>query len=198
MARVFSAREREWIHTSADPDCTLWRAWGAKEAAFKVVSKLEGAPPPFNHVRFRVAESEPGTGVVSYGAMDTPFREEPGGAGEYVHIAAWSPGEASLLEATVEPLPQGPPPIEVLTDRERRAVHSPASGWVRVRARAAVAQLLRVAERDVEIVCAPGPPGRAIPRLFLRGEPGEWDISLSHHGRFLAWAVRGPEHQEGR
>jgi phosphopantetheinyl transferase (holo-ACP synthase) len=193
MARVFDLREREWIHASADPDRTLWLAWAAKEAAFKVVSKLEGAPPPFSHLRFLVSERDGRGGVVRYGALDIPFREEPGGGVEHLHVVAWSPGEDASLEARVEALPEGPPPVEVLSDRERPAVYSPMSGWIRVLARADVARRLGIAEDGVEIVCAPGPPGRGIPWLFLHGEQSEWDVSLSHHGRFLAWALRGPK-----
>jgi hypothetical protein len=192
MARVFDDREREWIHASPDPDRTLWLAWAAKEAAFKVVSKLEGAPPPFRHHRFLVSEREGAGGVVRHGELAIPFREEPGGAGEHLHVVAWSPGRDASVEARVEPLPEGSPPVEVLTDRERRAVYSTMSGWVRVLARADVARLLGLADDDVEIVCAPGPPGRGIPWLHVRGDRGAWDVSLSHHGRFLAWALRGP------
>ena len=203
LERVFDQPERERILSAPDVDRALWRAWGAKEAAFKVVSKLRGSPPPFSHTRLRVTRDDPGGGVVSYGDVRVAFMETPGDSDVRVHVLAWPAGDPSHLETRIEVLPQGPPQIEALTDRERRAVHSPASGWIRVMARAHAAAVLGVPETDVEIACSPGPPGRGIPRLLVGGEPADWDISLSHHGRFLAWVLRGPaapaeRPQEGR
>ena len=42
------------LDASDRPDELLWRLWAAKEAAFKVVSKIRGAPPLFVHPAFRV------------------------------------------------------------------------------------------------------------------------------------------------
>jgi len=203
LERVFDDRERERILSAPDVDRALWRVWGAKEAAFKVVSKLRGAPPPFSHTRLWVTRDDAEGGVVSYGDSHVSFVETPRDSEGRVHVLAWPEGDLSRLETRIELLPGGAPPVETLTDRERRAVYSVASGWIRVLARAHVAGILGVPETQVEIVCSPGPPGRGIPRLLVGGEPGGWDISLSHHGRFLAWALRGPaatgeRPQEGR
>jgi hypothetical protein len=51
-----------------------------------------------------------------------------------------------------------------------------------------MASPLGVPEGDLEIGCGPGQPGRRIPKVLLRGEEIPVDLSLSHHGRLLAWA----------
>ena len=54
LARVLSVEERALVTRSPAPATKLWRLWAAKEAAYKVVSKVRGAPPPFVHAQFRV------------------------------------------------------------------------------------------------------------------------------------------------
>lgn len=76
-------------------------------------------------------------------------------------------------------------------------MHSFPSAAVRMLARAALAETLGAHEGDVEIVCDPGVTGRRPPRVFLRGEPAPCDVSLSHHGRWVAWALL-PQNQAGR
>ena len=43
MARVFDAREREWIGAAADPDRTIWLAWAAKEAELQALCLRAGS-----------------------------------------------------------------------------------------------------------------------------------------------------------
>ena len=75
-----------------------------------------------------------------------------------------------------------------LTPRELDAVHSRASLAVRIAARASIAEALSVDEHRIEIVCAPGKPGRRPPAVFVDGEPDTVDVSLSHDGHWIAWA----------
>jgi len=75
------------------------------------------------------------------------------------------------------------------TEREADAIHSVPSAAVRIRARQALALALGVEAAAVEIVCDPGVKGRRPPRVLLGGEPAPADVSLSHHGGWIAWAV---------
>ena len=65
-ARVLDAAGLAAVRGAEDPDLELWCRWAAKEAAYKVVSKLTGEPPPFVHRAFVVAwdrsETPIGTG----------------------------------------------------------------------------------------------------------------------------------------
>ena len=77
-----------------------------------------------------------------------------------------------------------------LSTRELGMVHSRESAAVRVGARKDLATLLRVEEKRVEIVCGPGPSGKLPPQVLIDGHPANADVSLSHDGRWIAWAVR--------
>ncbi len=85
-----------------------------------------------------------------------------------------------------------------LTDRELEAVYSRESAAVRLGARADLAELLRVDQGRLEIVCAPGPAGRRPPQVLLDGHQAPADVSLSHDGRLIAWVLWvEPETGEG-
>lgn len=79
-----------------------------------------------------------------------------------------------------------------LTSREADAVYSRASAAVRLGARAHLARRLGVDEGRLEIVCAPGRTGQRPPRVLVDGAPAAADVSLSHDGRWIAWAVCVP------
>ncbi|MDX1568780.1 MAG: 4'-phosphopantetheinyl transferase superfamily protein, partial [Longimicrobiales bacterium] len=72
VERVFTFEEALVIYESEDPDRAVWRAWAAKEAAFKVVSKLMGDPPPFQHSAFQFSPE----GRVTYRGTEIPVRIE--------------------------------------------------------------------------------------------------------------------------
>ena len=75
------------------------------------------------------------------------------------------------------------------TPHEADAVHSFPPAMARVLARPALAQALGADEGDVEIVCEPGVTGRRPPRVLVAGRPAPCDVSLSHHGSWVAWAL---------
>ncbi len=52
--------------------------------------------------------------------------------------------------------------------------------------------LLDLKDGEAAIRREPAPRGLLPPRLFIRGEPSGIDISLSHDGRFAAWAFLAP------
>ncbi len=79
----------------------------------------------------------------------------------------------------------------LFTERERGAVHSLASAAARIAARMGIGRALEVDPGRIEIVCDGPAVGRTPPRLLLDGESGTLDVSLSHHGRWVAWAVSG-------
>jgi hypothetical protein len=190
LERVLDPEERAAVVESDDPHLALWTRWAAKEAAFKVVSKLRGAPPVFVHRAFGVRG-----GVVEYEELRLPFRVlRDGPVLHVVSTAGADPASATVRTARLgDPGAPWDGPLESLlarlTPREADAVHSRPSGAVRLGARATLASALGVPERRLEIVCAPGPVGRRPPMVLLDGAPAAADVSLSHHGDWIAWAV---------
>lgn len=200
LQRVFTPEERERIRHSTDPHQTLWTIWAAKEAAFKVISKIAGEPPVFRHADFRVA-----------GPPDTPIRRVIHGATEVevgvdphprrILVWAWDGDmpEIMVARATVEDglatLGLGRDWTDwedaVLRPEERDAAHSLSSALVRILARRDASRVLGAEEEELAVVCGPGDPGRRPPFLHRGGHLARGaDLSISHDGAELAWAIR--------
>ena len=201
LSRVLNDVEQRALASAADPDAALWRLWSAKEAAFKVVSKVRGAPPAFVHTAFRVDLPGPLTkndlGSVEWEEISVFIRwhEMPGrvAALAWNGVAAdvpleWAWGAAADLDP--EPTASMDALLLKLSERERRPVHSRNSALVRLAARAALARALGVDEARIEVVCGEGPKGRVPPEALIDGRAAPADVSLSHHGEWLAWAIR--------
>ena len=209
VERVFDPQEQAAIRSASDGDLELWSRWAAKETGFKVISKLIGAPPPFAHRAFKVdwtkSTDEVGEeemvrqGRVTYAEHEARVSVwlQPGGVHAVGYGAPGGPSERATLVRRVVPLdsPRSPwdAPLEELetrfTERERDAVYSLRSAAVRLGARKDLAQALDVDEKRLEIVCDPGPTSQRPPRVLLDGERTAADVSLSHDGRWIAWAI---------
>ncbi len=207
IERVLSPSERQLLDASSDPTLELWCLWAAKEAAYKAVSKLRPDPPVFSHAAFVVDWADPTTpsgpsapvrsGVVRFEEVLTPVAvTRPPGALHALAHASFPAQASPTVGWGLEPLASPgaawhgtlPELMEHLSAQEQEAVHSVQSAAVRLAARAVIATALRVDERRVEIVCDPGPYGRRPPRVHLDGTPTGADVSLSHSGRWIAWA----------
>lgn len=231
LERILSVEEARRIRSADRPDTLLWLFWAAKEAAYKVVSKLRGEPPPFVHARFQVAVEPAGsapfgeapppslTGTVTWEEHVVPFRATVGP--ERIHAVAWwgARGRAAIdgksaaedgkardgrgaprglsagISVGLSTLPADSAErwredlSSRFTPREWAAVHSRPSAVVRLEARAELARRLDAPEREVEIVCPGDAPGRTPPQVLRDSRRARADVSLSHHGRFVAWAV---------
>lgn len=209
LDRVFTEEERERIRASDLRDRTLWTLWAAKEAAFKVVSKLLGSPPVFRHADFQVlgAPGEPLRRVL-HTASQVQVEVGVEADDHRVLVWAWNGGRAEILVArssvadALSLLGLGTSRSDwetsVLQPEELESVHSLASALVRLMARRDAARMLGTPEAELTIVCGPGDPGRRLPFLHRRGRPApEMDISISHDTGELAWAIRRREPSQG-
>jgi phosphopantetheinyl transferase (holo-ACP synthase) len=213
LGRVFDAEEQEEIRAADLSDAELWCQWAAKEAGFKVISKVLGGPIPFVHRAFKVAWTarhpvdlearQPDEALIRHGTVGHLGHE----ASVSVHllpgaihaVASWSETAGTKpvriktrVARTDTPGSRWEAPLRQLmrrfSDREADAIRSRESAAVRLGARDEVARLLGLDERRFEIVCAPGPASRRPPRVLLDGLETEIDLSLSHDGRWIAWA----------
>lgn len=232
VERVFAEVERERIKCGPDPDLEIWLGWAAKEAAYKVISKLRGEAPIFAHRAFvvrwdldeapREHDDEEGddwdasadstgsfdfsrAGVVHYEDFVLPVRVQAAVESGFVHALSWqAPGVAAAsspmpkgimraverLDRPGAPWSGGRESLESrLTEREREPVHSLLSAAVRVGARHDACKLLDVEPHRLEIVCRPGRIGRRPPVVLVDGAPASVDVSFSHDGPWIAWAL---------
>ena len=203
MDRVFTPVEREQILGAAAPTIALWKTWAAKEAAFKIASKLrEGVV--FAHHAFEVEGLSAGERArVRFDGLEFRVRWET--ALDYVHCigqyARERAADAYDRRNTVEGgldwrrfftsiAREGQPLDGALSRAEQESVYSTASARARLLAR-------RLMERwDVqgaEIVRLWQSWRLGPPVVALEGTPlAAFDVSLSHDGRFVAAAVVGP------
>jgi len=220
LQRVFSPEEQEDIRTSLNPDRALWMRWAGKEAAFKTVSKAQGSAPIFNHPSFRTTvfgrrgalpDGAPPPdnpmsrfGQVEYERFLLPLRIEV--VGTTLHAVTWTPDPGHDIppfvwgsQEAVGPTHDWRGLLEArFSAKEWDCVSHRASALARLAARRSLAASLKVEDTAIEIGCGPGEPGRRIPKVLLGGEEAPVDLTLSHHGRLLAWAYLIPPQLKGR
>jgi phosphopantetheinyl transferase (holo-ACP synthase) len=137
--------------------------------------------------------------------------------GEHVHLVGWGVGHPSppALEVGLEGSWDLEGELEDyrshFSELEWEGVHSIHAAEARLRARERLEAWLKRLERGtggarpaaagsgqgssrVEIITSGERPGRTPPRVRVLGqERPDLDLSLSHHGRFVAWALLVPE-----
>lgn len=229
LRRVLAEEEHGWLEEGGPEEhrpLRLWSLWAAKEAAFKVVSKLGVPPPVFRHRGFvcslEVDEGRCRDVLCVRGLVRGPEVEDAYGPdgppavvavegtsdGEHVHLVGWPQArdagtlEAPPLETGLEGSRERSTSLEDLRDLfselEWEGIRTVAAAEARLRARDRLAGYLRRASGRpspprVEIVTSGERPGRTPPRIRVDGtDRPDLDLSLSHHGRFVAWALLVP------
>ncbi len=165
--RVFSAVERKAIAASTDPGRERWVFWAAKEAAYKLLRAADSTTV-FSPRKFEVTRVGPSRASVRWQDrvlhVDLEIRQRA------VHAVARGRGRRHVVLATAEHHGADP------------------SRSVRALAIETLAQHLGAAPGELRIERARGCP----PVLFLRDRPMGGGLSLSHHGRYVAFACERP------
>jgi len=173
--RVFDPSERALIAASTQPGRTRWILWALKESAYKAARKEEPATV-FSPARFVVSRQDAASAIVC--ACGRRFRASISCGPGYVHAVAWQAGDPPAVTCVA---------VARLTTRET----SPRSA-VRRLVREQLAPALGVAPAALAIHRE-----ARIPAVWVHGRPSGADLSLSHHGRFVAFACRLPPHEGG-
>ena len=171
-ARVFARSERDVLAASGAPDRLRWMLWAAKEAAYKALKKLDAATV-WSPRRFQVSLDANLVGTVTHDAFEVPVRVEQDGS--YIHAVASSlPEDAQAQRWQVGQL----------------GVGADESSAVRALAVAGLVRTLGGDPADYSFERMD-----RVPVLYIKGAPAGVDLSLSHHGRYIAWAadLRGTE-----
>lgn len=159
-ARVFAPAEQALLGASADPGRLRWLLWAAKEAAYKLARKLDRGVI-FSPPRFVV---NPTAGEIVWEGRR--LRLEIDADRDRIHAVASIAGADNVLRGV-------------------GFVGEVAPGAAaRSLARGALAPRLDLPLEELAVV----PQGR-IPRLSAGGRFLPVDLSLSHHGRFVAFAA---------
>ena len=167
--RVFTSNEREALRGSASPHALRWALWAAKESAYKVAKKLDPAVR-FLPRDFEVRRTEDASVVVhETGSFDLRLERTD----EWVRAVATT--TAANAPSTQRLVCTGVQRSEVSgTDPSR---------IVRELACAALGLRMDLSPGDIQIQA-----DRGIPVAVWHDRRLPVDLSLSHHGRFVAWA----------
>jgi phosphopantetheinyl transferase len=189
VQRVLTSGEQKALAAAEHPDELLWTFWAAKEAAYKAVSKtapgISSAPRRYQVIidgqnRQEFPDATPGHVETPGGIVLIRVYCRP----DWIHCIASAHG------------PAYPPGIKygITTIADG---NDPASARESTTARRAVRTRL-ASELDIDpdairIVRNMGLRDCEPPMVQINGRPASIDISLSHDGRFAAYAFYNPE-----
>jgi len=192
LARVFTAEERELIARAAVPETLLWALWAAKEAAYKAVSggdpggdQLSVCSIPRRYPVHLDAESVDGT-------RDTPAGVEDSLTGRVITPRGTVALRITVSEDYVHALAAGSDAdfagiIQRVDRMDEVGNPGDPSAFVRGRLLTEISRRLDCPLDNLTVRKEPSASGP--PRVFLRDRPLAAEISLSHDGRFAAFAL---------
>jgi hypothetical protein len=167
--RVYTDRERRTLAESASPDLWRWCFWSAKESAYKLARRMH-ATQVWSPRRFEVTLDPDLGGRVRWPGGECRVRIEH--ADGRVHaVAARSAVDLDAARTEVARLDEVSPDatpsaaVRSLAIQHLAAQIGDETGTLDVRRRA------------------------RIPALFAGEREIDWPLSLSHHGRFVAFAA---------
>jgi len=191
VTRVFTENERGLISGAAAPDQVLWSLWTGKETAYKVMQKLNpgitSAPG-----RYHVSLMGPVCmGTVGHtcvrGFVDTPagvvhimITRGP----DYFHCIGTRDNE-NLLRSVIG---------NVYTLGNSRETPARISASVRTCAQGAIARCMNCKRDAIRIARIASDRGLGPPIVYINDHRPNVDISLSHDGKFIAYAMLASPH----
>jgi phosphopantetheinyl transferase (holo-ACP synthase) len=177
--RAFTGEERERILADDSPHRIRWTLWAAKESAYQVARKIDPGvsfSPRAFAVRLSRDVGAPRACLAEVVHAVGRFHVRLEWTDELVHAVASISGAGAAragwaLRSLGRAAARGVPGLD-------------AGARVRDLARSALASALSAVPSDVVIAAA----AKRVPRAWVRGRKLTIDLSLSHHGRFVACA----------
>ena len=202
VSRVFTEQEQALLASSERPDRDLWILWAAKEAAYKAIAKIH-ASAIFSWRKFQTTLSEfkNFSDERFYARIRTVYQADEikvvvFGDADKIHAIGWGNPSETNSHARVyfkaERWNEKTHPQHSFTDRERKSIRGGNSEMVRYSLKQTLAKRVKINPCRLEIIRPPGNPRLKAPSLELDYKPFGIDISLSHHGCWVAWAYSWP------
>lgn len=194
--RVFSQRERDCIYHSSNSHRMRWSHWAAKESAYKVLKKID-ARTIFSPIQYAVQLNESGIGTVRHQGRQLYLAVQS--SEQYVHAIS-----VSTIMKLPFPLPIHQSMVcngwsflcrritnhqtsflvsQTLFDSASEFLETPSSS-VRRFTQKILGPLLGLPIKEIEFL-----RDNRIPQVRWRGFKLPIDLSLSHHGRAVAFAL---------
>jgi hypothetical protein len=182
VRRVFTGAEQGFIAAAGDPDVLLWALWAAKETAYKIAGKIN-ILSVFTPCHYHVILSPGDQGTTRSGMVYSP--EGPViirlfMTPDYVHCIGATPIPGILDHVLWD--------IARVCPGEEGSGHDPSMAVRRLAGRR-LAALLNVPEADIDIRRVMDMDKWGPPEPYLEGQSIPLDLSLSHDGAFVAYAM---------
>lgn len=174
--RVFTLEERALIAGARSPDALLWALWAAKEAAYKAASRRDPSACSIPHRYLVILEQGNVTKDDTHltGRVTTPRGEL---ALRIELTAGWVHAFAAGSEEVLDRIILHVEALDNAVD---------PSAFVRKGLIREIAHFLDCEPRELSVIDDPDCP--AAPGVLFRGSPLTKEVSLSHDGRFSAFA----------
>jgi len=186
IKRVLNLNEQRLVCNSDHPDTLVWALWAAKESAYKAASKsdpdVSSAPGRYPVILDSGAISHSVTGLVGTPLGSVPIKINF--HDDYVHcIGIYGP--ANYLKSIISGISQInsgtiPDKAESISENESSAV--------RRLAKMEIASYLYLKKQDIDIIRYKIKNKLTPPIVSAKGKTKNMEISLSHDGRFAAYA----------
>ena len=206
--RVFCSSEQHIISAAALPDRALWTLWAAKESAYKIYAKRT-SNPAFAHRKFICRP--PSVGDISSMKQASLKVDCPGDlsveiqvklsdscihargsvGGDEKPVPHWMLHGIERIDQRVAKSMTGEALAQQFSAAERNSIKTPQSAQVRMALKQALAVHQKIDAAQIQII-RPGLKGKLQPPYLLVDDQASLiDISLSHHGQWVAWCVGG-------
>ncbi|MFW6011561.1 MAG: 4'-phosphopantetheinyl transferase superfamily protein [Desulfosalsimonas sp.] len=189
VGRVLTELEKKGMAGTESGDTYLWSLWAAKETAYKVLSKVYPGIPswPGKYEVIPDGEVSGGSCTAVVQTPRDPVRVLLFINRDYIHCIGGVPGKVRP-----DRIIHGVEKVASCTGvRAQARAESAAARGAAVRSIAACTAL---AEPDIEIMRHKENGRLGPPIVYIRGKAAQIDLSLSHHGRFAAFAfIRNKE-----
>ena len=191
VRRICTTNEQTLVKKAAHQDRMLWSLWAAKEASFKAMLKrnpcISSIPRQHSITLLNPEMLGDKKRVRCWGFADTPgthIRIMIEAGSEFVHCIGISDGNVfrQNIRACVEK-------VRVDNINDPLSSKHVESAAVRTAVRAEIAQHENCRPSDITIIRSPHRRGLGPPSVFVRGHKSNTDISMSHDGRFIAYAI---------
>lgn len=188
LDKVFSEAEQDAIRRFRNPNLLLWSLWACKEACYKIVRKLDPGVS-FLPRQYRTSLVASGRSRFSSGSVDTPTGRiavtvEAGD--EFIHSLGVLGNSSPWDKVVHQVLPLG---TRAVRDEEQPARFE--SLRIREAVKQRLSDLLGCEPGRIRIVRRKGVRGLGPPTVWVDGKETNTDLSMSHDGRFLAFAYCG-------
>ena len=195
MRKILTTDEQQAVLNSDHPDGFLWAFWAAKETAYKAISKahpdVTSAPRRYPVILDSKKVTNPLTGevITPHGIVPIKitFHED------YVHCLGMAGRFQDLRNRDLDDIVFGSEEINPGEEPDSYSLSERESIMVRTVAKERIASCLVRNPDEIHIMRNKSSEKQGPPMVYFKGRKDNIDISLSHDGRFVAYAFMVPK-----